>query len=442
MLKQVTLRQLASSARTWAIIAAVLCNIICLSVLIMGHFDYDTLRMIAIGTDVWVGLAFVVMVYLVMNWVMVVVKQVERANDVMRLAAGGDFTARVTRINRNDEIGSLLHSTNRVLDLVEMYAKETGAAMLLAGQGKYVRHIPLDGLMGDYREFARRINEILMVMAGNAAETNKFEADIRALVDVVASATEGIHKTSVVMTDRSKVAGGRTLEASEAAVAASERVESVSLSTSELAQSVNEIAQQVAKSAEVSRQAVQEVEGTAARMNALSDAVAEIGNIVSLIQEIASQTNLLALNATIEAARAGEAGKGFAVVANEVKALANQTARATGDISRHIGEVQQAAQGTTDSISTIVETIERINDVAAAIAGAVQEQEAVTRNIADNIQGVVSDTENVSDNIADLAAASAESSAGTVRVFWSARKLSGVVNALHSRVSEYVNKVM
>ena len=89
-----------------------------------------------------------------------------------------------------------------------------------------------------------------------------------------------------------------------------------------------------------------------------------------------------------------------------------------------------------------METIERINDVAAAIAGAVQEQEAVTRNIADNIQGVVSDTENVSDNIADLAAASAESSAGTVRVFWSARKLSGVVNALHSRVSEYVNKVM
>ena len=129
------------------------------------------------------------------------------------------------------------------------------------------------------------------------------------------------------------------------------------------------------------------------------------------------------------------------MVAGEVKALANQTARATDDISNHIAEIQDAATGTTDSISTIVKTIERINDVSSAIAGAVQEQEAVTNSISENIRGVVVDTENVSGSIADLAASSAESSAGTVRVFWSARKLSGVVEALHSRVSEYVNKV-
>ena len=436
-----TLRQEASKLLTLAVAATVVLNGLIIAILLFGHFDADGTRMIAIAGTLVFGLLVVGGVLFVSSRAGVVADLLQRSTEVMRSAAMGDFTARIIRIDREDEIGTLLHSTNRVLDLVETFAKETGAAMLLAGQGKYYRRIPEDGLRGDYRIFSHRINEVLKTMAANAAETTNFEKDIRSLVDVVADATKGIHKTAVLMTDRSKAAGGRTLEASEASVAASQRVESVAGATHEMAASVNEIAGQVAKSAEISRQAVFEVEATAERMAALSTAVGEIGTIVSLIQDIASQTNLLALNATIEAARAGEAGKGFAVVAGEVKALANQTARATDDISNHIAEIQDAATGTTDSISTIVKTIERINDVSSAIAGAVQEQEAVTNSISENIRGVVVDTENVSGSIADLAASSAESSAGTVRVFWSARKLSGVVEALHSRVSEYVNKV-
>jgi len=215
----------------------------------------------------------------------------------------------------------------------------------------------------------------------------------------------------------------------------------VSEATRQLALAVNEIAQQVAQSASVAQQAVTTISQTSDRISGLAGSVQEIGTVVQLITDIAAQTNLLALNATIEAARAGEAGKGFAVVAGEVKNLANQTAKATEEISRQVFTIQSAAGEAVSDINGVVETIRRIDQIAAAIASAVQEQEASTREISAHIEEVAVQAHEVSQSVAQVAASSAQACGGTVRVLWSASSLGKVVEDLNRQVDDYVRKV-
>ncbi|TAN64064.1 MAG: methyl-accepting chemotaxis protein, partial [Magnetospirillum sp.] len=173
----------------------------------------------------------------------------------------------------------------------------------------------------------------------------------------------------------------------------------------------------------------------------LSTAVQAIGNVVQLINDIAAQTNLLALNATIEAARAGEAGKGFAVVAGEVKNLANQTARATEEISLQVAAVQGSTREMTTSIQGVVETIRTIDHISSTIASAVQEQEATTRDIASNIDEVARQAGEVSGSVTHLSKASAMACAGTIRVIWSAKTLTNVVKDLNDEAEQFLRSV-
>jgi len=153
-----------------------------------------------------------------------------------------------------------------------------------------------------------------------------------------------------------------------------------------MAASIQEISRQVGRSSEIASKAVQEAQQTTGAVRSLADAAGRINGVVSLIKEIANQTNLLALNATIEAARAGDAGKGFTVVASEVKALASQTARATEEIARQIASVQTATQGTVAAIEGVGHTIAAINEIAASVASAIEEQTATTGEITRNVQ--------------------------------------------------------
>jgi methyl-accepting chemotaxis protein len=169
--------------------------------------------------------------------------------------------------------------------------------------------------------------------------------------------------------------------------------------------------------------------------------VRSIGEVVALINDIASQTNLLALNATIEAARAGDAGKGFAVVAGEVKTLASQTAKATDDIARNISAVEESTRAMSGKIERVVSAIRSLDESSSAIAGAVQQQEAATRLIASHIDEVATQAVAVSKSVTALAKSSTLSSAGTVRVIWSSSTLRQVVQELSAEAQQFVDRV-
>jgi methyl-accepting chemotaxis protein len=273
------------------------------------------------------------------------------------------------------------------------------------------------------------------------AFSDVFEQTVSAKVEAVQQAARGIDATAQAMASRAQQSGSKSLEVGEAVTITTERAESAASSTRELSQAINEIASQVAASTNISRQAVTEVTAMSEQMDGLSATVKAIGDVVQLINDIASQTNLLALNATIEAARAGEAGKGFAVVAGEVKTLASQTAKATDDIARNISAIQESTRAMSGKIQTVVTTIRSLDESSSAIAGAVQEQEASTRLIASNIDEVAAQAVAVSKSVTALAKSSTLSSAGTVRVIWSAATLRQVVQELSAEAQQFVDRV-
>ena len=273
------------------------------------------------------------------------------------------------------------------------------------------------------------------------AFSDVFDKTVSAKVEAVQKATRGIGATAQSMAARAQQSGSRSLEVGEAIAITTDRAEMAASSTRELSGAINEIARQVAASTEISRQAVGEVAAVSEQMDGLASTVKSIGDVVQLINDIASQTNLLALNATIEAARAGDAGKGFAVVAGEVKTLANQTAKATEDITRNINAVQNSARAMSDKINSVVTTIGALDETSSAIVGAVQQQEAATREIAGSIDEVAAQTLAVSQSVTSLAKSSALAGAGTVRVIWSAEELREVVQDLSAEARQFVERV-
>jgi methyl-accepting chemotaxis protein len=222
---------------------------------------------------------------------------------------------------------------------------------------------------------------------------------------------------------------------------ASTNVQSVASATEELTSSVNEISRQVQESARMANEAVDQARKTNDRVGELSKAAARIGDVVELINTIAGQTNLLALNATIEAARAGEAGRGFAVVASEVKALAEQTAKATGEIGQQISGIQAATQDSVGAIREISGTIERLSEISSTIAAAVEEQGAATQEISRNVQQAAQGTEQVSSNIADVQRGAGETGSASSLVLSAAQSLSRDSNRLKLEVGKFLGTV-
>ena len=268
-----------------------------------------------------------------------------------------------------------------------------------------------------------------------------FEGAVGEIVETVSSASTELEASAGTLTSTAVRSQELATMVASASEEASTNVQSVASATEELTSSVNEISRQVQESARMANDAVDQARKTNDRVGELSKAAARIGDVVELINTIAGQTNLLALNATIEAARAGEAGRGFAVVASEVKALAEQTAKATGEIGQQISGIQSATQESVNAIQEISGTIERLSEISSTIAAAVEEQGAATQEISRNVQHAAQGTMQVSSHITDVKQGASETGSASSQVLAAAQSLSGDSNRLKLEVGKFLNSV-
>lgn len=334
----------------------------------------------------------------------------------MRELAGGNKSIDVPSLDRRDEIGGM-------------------AAALQVFKEAAVEH---DKMMAQ-KEVERKIaDEKARTMA---AVTARFQANIGQLVSSVSSASAQLHATAQGLTNNAEQTNQNTSAVASASEEAAANVQTIAASAEELSASIGEISRQVNDAAEFSAKAVESARTTDQTVQGLTDAAQKIGKVVELINDIASQTNLLALNATIEAARAGEAGKGFAVVASEVKNLANQTARATDDISAQINAMQSVTKDAVSAIRDIARSIEKINHISTAIASAVEEQGAATKEIARSVEQAASGTMEVTRNVVGVSAAVSQTSEAAGEVFGATRLLSKSAGDMKAEIDEFLTKV-
>ncbi|MCP3381077.1 methyl-accepting chemotaxis protein [Bradyrhizobium sp. CCGUVB4N] len=337
--------------------------------------------------------------------------------DAMTRLARGELSIAVPGIGRKDEIGEMAGA-------VEVFRTNmTEADRLRAEQAE-----------ADTRRRAQRKADMKRL-------ADDFEGAVGEIIETVSSAATELEASSNTLTRAAERSNGLATSVASASEEASANVQSVSSASEEMTSSISEISRQVQESARVADVAVEQAQRTNARVGELTKAAGRIGDVVELINTIAGQTNLLALNATIEAARAGEAGRGFAVVASEVKALAEQTAKATGEIGQHIGAIQNATEDSVSAIREIGDTIARMSEISSTIAAAVEEQGAATQEISRNIQHAAQGTTNVSANIGEVQRGAGETGAASAQVHSAAQSLSQESNRLKSEVARFLDSV-
>jgi len=341
-----------------------------------------------------------------------------RLNGALGEMAGGNLDVVIPGAGRGDEIGDLAKTVTVIRENAEQKARDEADAKIRQDQIA-----------------AQQRKADMIKLADN------FETAVGEIVETVSSASTELEASAGTLTTTAERAQELTTMVAAASEEASTNVQSVASATEELSSSINEIGRQVQESARMATDAVGQARATNDRVSELSKAAGRIGDVVELINTIAEQTNLLALNATIEAARAGEAGRGFAVVASEVKALAEQTSKATGEIGQQISGIQAATQDSVNAIKEISGTIEKLSEISSTIAAAVEEQGAATQEISRNVQQTAEGTQQVSSNITDVQRGASETGTASTQVLSAAQSLSGDSNRLKLEVEKFLDSV-
>lgn len=379
---------------------------------LLGELDRVGITSIVVGTIV-----VLVLIGSALFSVFNIARPIRRIGDVLLTLAGGNKAVEVPYATRHDEVGDAARAAQTFRDNL----------------------VRLEEL-----EFAKKQEEAAIASQRRAEMleiADRFQTAVGGIVDMVSTASHELETAAGTLTETAT----ETQELSGMVAAASEQasanVDSVAAAAEEMSASVGEISRQVHDSSRIAADAVKQADRTDARINDLLQAAGRIGDVVRLITAIAEQTNLLALNATIEAARAGEAGRGFAVVASEVKALAEQTAKATDEISSQITGMQSATQESAVAIREISTTISRIADIAATIAATVEEQGTATAEIARNVGEAAKGTAEVADKISQVNRGASATGTASSQVLSSARSLSTESGNLKGEVARFLTTI-